>query len=95
MTVNHKNGIKHDNRPENLELATMSEQRIHAINVLNVNRSHPKGSQHPKTHITEADVLEMRRRREDGELVKEIAASFQMNPKAVSAICNRRTWLHI
>lgn len=33
-TINHKNGDKLDNRPENLEPATDSEQQLHAIHVL-------------------------------------------------------------
>lgn len=34
MQVNHKNGVIHDNRPENLELMTASQQMIHAVEVL-------------------------------------------------------------
>ena len=34
QTINHKNGNRSDNRPENLELATTSEQALHKIRVL-------------------------------------------------------------
>lgn len=34
MTVNHENGHRSDNRPENLTLATASEQKLHSIRVL-------------------------------------------------------------
>lgn len=34
MTINHKDGVKTNNRPGNLELATDSEQALHAIAVL-------------------------------------------------------------
>ncbi|MBU0643679.1 MAG: HNH endonuclease [Alphaproteobacteria bacterium] len=95
MTINHKDGVKTNNRPENLELATMSEQRRHALDVLSVARHHPTGSKHPKTTLMEADVLEIRRRRASGERVIDIAAAFCMKPKAISAICTGRTWTHI
>ena len=62
MTINHKNGVKGDNRPGNLELATMSQQRAHAASVLNVNRNHPTGSKNPRTVLTETDVLAIRAR---------------------------------
>jgi hypothetical protein len=41
LTINHKNGIKTDNHPDNLELATYSEQALHSINILG---NRPKGA---------------------------------------------------
>src|SRR5690606_15400880 len=95
MTTNHKNGVKDDNRPANLELATYSEQRHHAIKVLGARHHDVRGSKHPKTKLTEEMVREMRAMREQGTKVKEIAARYSMKTRAVSAICNHRTWKHI
>lgn len=95
MTINHKNGVKGDNRPGNLELATMSQQRAHAVSVLNVNRNHPTGSKNPRTVLTETDVLAIRALRSEGMMVKDIAAKYAMDPRAISAITTRRNWRHI
>lgn len=94
-TINHKDGVKNNNALTNLELATMSEQRRHALDTLNVKRHKPAGSIHPKTNLTEAQVIEIRRRRAGGEMVKDLAAAFKMKDRAISAICARRTWRHI
>ena len=34
LTINHKDGIKSRNQPDNLELATHSEQMLHAVRML-------------------------------------------------------------
>jgi len=49
LTVNHTRGVKTDNRPTMLELATYSEQRLHAVRVLGAQAWDRKGSRHPKT----------------------------------------------
>lgn len=95
MTINHKDGTKGNNRPGNLELATMKEQRRHALYVLKVNRNHPIGSLHPKTKLVESDVLKIRQLRQGGMMVKDIAQLYEMKTRAISAICVRRTWCHI
>lgn len=95
MTVNHKRGNKAGNRPSELELASYSDQRNHAIQVLGAKHHDVRGANHPKTNLTDLDVLEMRRLRAGGEMVKKIAAAYLMNPKAVSAILTGRTWKHL
>lgn len=95
LTINHLNGIKGDNRPENLELATYSRQRKHAIRELGAKHWDCRGSNHPKTKLTEADVVEIRSRRRSGDRIKDIAADYGMRSRAVSAICRRRTWRHV
>lgn len=95
MTVNHEDGVKDNNEPTNLNLATYSEQRHHAIKKLGAGHWDCRGDNHPKRQATTKSVIEMRRRRASGEQVKSIAAAYGMKTKAVSAICSGRTWKHV
>lgn len=94
LTVNHRDGVKPNNRPKNLELATYSEQRHHAIKVLGARHHDVKGSKHPKTTLTEADVISMRAARTAGEMVKSIAQRYGITQNAASQICRGTTWKH-
>lgn len=53
------------------------------------------GSKHPQAKLSEADVLEMRKRRTDGEPLKDLADSYCISAAHVSRICLRQTWKHI
>lgn len=94
ITVNHEDGVKPNNRPTNLELATYGEQRHHAIRVLRAKHHDVRGSKNPRTRLTEAAVISIRAARAAGALVKTVAKEHGITPKAASAICRGATWKH-
>lgn len=77
LTINHINGIKHDNRPPNLELATQSEQVAHAyrigLRVGNGNKGVQRGS---RLTADQADQL----RRAPRGTIKALAEAFGIAP---------------
>ena len=93
LTINHKNGITTDNRPENLELATCAEQTRHAISVLQKHRTlNQHGKKNAMAKLTGAAVREIRRRRAAGEKLRAIAADFGISDRAVSKIVRGDRW---
>lgn len=96
MTINHRNGIKTDNHPGNLELATMSEQAVHATHVLGVRPRllDQNGEKNAAAKLTDTDVMVIRHRYAIGgvtqaALAKEYGVSFQAISKIVRG--ERRT----
>lgn len=87
QAVNHKNGNKRDNRPENLELASHSENILHAIHTL---KSHPaanqSGEKNHNSKLTDAQVARIRMARKTGESLNKIAADFGIAFQTVSKI---------
>lgn len=90
--VNHKNGDKTDNRPENLEWMTHAENIAHAIKYLGRGTRQLKAEGHPNRKLTVAAVRSIRSLAELGETRASISRSFGVAPITVKLIIERRAW---
>lgn len=91
MQINHKNGVKGDNRITNLELVTPRENTIHAY-ATGLNRQ-PPGEQSKCARLSAADVEQIRRRRAAGERPIDIAQDYTVSPQHIGRIGNGRSRL--
>jgi len=92
--INHINGIKTDDRLENLERCTVRHNTKHAYDVLGY-----KGLRGEECHLsklTEIQVKEIDRLLHEGELTQyQIADRFSVKRHIISDICNGRAWAHL
>lgn len=91
--VNHIDGKKANPRLDNLEYITSSENSLHAYqNGL----QDATGENNGKAILTEAQVLDIRRRASGmrGEQ-SEFAREFGVCPTTIRDVLSRRTWVHI
>ncbi len=86
-STNHKNASKIDNRLENLEWATSSDNYTHAYR---------HGLQKPGVrNLTEKKVKDVHKLLRQGMLQKKIAILFNISPSHVSTIKNSKCWQYI
>lgn len=93
LEVNHIDGNKANNTPENLEYVTRSENAIHAIRT--GLRVVPNGERNGSARLTAEKVLEIRRLGASGQSKRAIARLFGVSESNVSQIIFRQIWKHI
>jgi len=87
--VNHKNNIKDDNRLNNLEWCTSSENTKHAITVDAI--TFPKHGRHSK--LTQIQVAEIRKLLKQGEYTQiKIGKIYGVCNSTISSIHRRKNW---
>ena len=92
--VNHINSQKRDNRADNLEWVTASENIIHSYEV--GTSSGVRGEKHYRSTLTSDDVLSIRRLYETGKYTqKEIGLMFGQSRVNIGKIVNRINWKHV
>jgi len=93
LEVNHRNGIKTDNRPANLEYLTPSANCIHAIETGLAPAREGEGN--GQARLTESQVEEIRQLYASGVTQKALAQAFGVGKANVSMICGRKSWRHL
>lgn len=88
--VNHINGNKHDNRAENLEYVSRSQNVVHAINVLGVKRA--RGEASGASKLTEIDVRNIRIELANGGTHRSVGSKHGVSFTTIRHIAIGKIW---
>lgn len=89
--INHKDSIKSNNRPENLEIVTRSQNICHARD----SKGTYRGERNSRAIISINTVLAIRKKHSEGMGYKLLAKHFGLSWGLVRGVATRRTWRHV
>jgi hypothetical protein len=103
QVVNHQDGVKTNNRPENLNYKTHAGNMRHASEsglmmcgdrhlYRRVPASVPRGDTHRSSKLTEADVMAIKASRTSSA---QLAREYGVDRKTISCVRNHKSWNHV
>ena len=93
LQVNHRDGNKQNNHPDNLELVTHKENAIHSVRVLGNKPKARVGEANAAAKVTAQQVAEIRGLAAQKSMPqREIASIYGITQSAVSAIVTGKSW---
>ena len=93
LFTNHLNGIKSDNRLENLEPTNHSANGLHAYRVLGIKPTiQPKGENSHSAKLKLADIETIFSLRKDGLTQAKIAERFGVTQATISSVLMGKHW---
>jgi hypothetical protein len=91
--VNHIDGNRSNNSLENLEWVTHRENMHHSV--LTGLHWSKKGEEHFSARLTNIDVIQMRKDRNNGMTYPEISKKYNVTKSTASHACYGTTWSHL
>jgi hypothetical protein len=92
LTVNHINGIKTDNRPENLEWVSLAKNSKHAWETGLVDL---RGEKQPNHKLTQRQVIHIRKALRLGVPANSLSIIANVNPSTIHLIEKGKRWAGI
>ena len=96
LEINHKDGVRANAHPTNLEITTPSGNTLHSFRVLGRKMKEQRGEMNATAKLQEAQVLEIRRLCETKAMAQsKIGQLFGVSQRTVSEIYLRKSWKHL
>jgi len=90
MEVNHINGDKGDNHPQNLEYLTHQQNTQHAITILG--RRIASAEEHGRAKLTWDDINQIRLARQNGASIVSLATQSNVSKSTIRRIVRFENW---
>ena len=87
----HNDGNPENNAADNLRWGTKEDNTQDRLD----HGRQIRGQQSPNTHLTEADVIQIRKELNEGVQGKDLAERFGVGTTTISRIKNRVSWRHV